>query len=104
MAKQKIIIPDTIEHTKPLVCLLDPVTSNATISLTFDGEDEPFRTGVLQKRSSEIAAFVFRPRILDEVNKKFTSPLKKGDILNVEVVVTNDSGKSTKVTQKVEVA
>jgi len=103
MTKQKIIIPDKVEYTKALVCLIDPITSQATISLTLEGEDEPFRTGKLQKRSSEIAAYVFRPRVLDEVNKKFTSPLKTGDILNVEVIVTDSLGKSIKVKQNVEV-
>lgn len=103
MAEHKIIIPETVEYTRPLVCLIDPVTNDAEISLTLEGEDTPFRTAELKKRSNEIAVFVFRPRTLDVVNKKFTEPLKKGDIINVKVVADVNSKEPTIINQKVNV-
>lgn len=97
MTEQKILIPKSVKYTKPLVCILHP-KGLAEIEFTLKGEDTPFRYGKITRRSDEISAFMFRPKTIDEENRKFTIPLKIGDIVTV-TVITN----GTKVTESVEV-
>lgn len=100
---QEIIIPKTVKPTKALTCLIDPQTSDATISLTLEGEDTSFRTGKLIRRSNEISIFMFRPKRLDIQKEKFTDPLKSGDVINVEVVLNGKSKNPTTKSQKVTI-
>ena len=98
-----IVIPKSVKNCKALRCLIDPPTSDVTVSFTLEGEDEPFRTATLIRRSSEIAAFMFRPRKLDVQKEKFTEPLKPGDVINVEVVLNGKSKEPESKMQKVTI-
>lgn len=101
MTEQKIIIPDKVEHSKLLVVLLDPQTSDAQMTFTFEGEDAPFRQAILRRRSREISAFMFRPIRLDEAKREFSEHLKSGDVINVEVTANGKSKNPAKKLQKV---
>ena len=91
-----IIIPKQVEYTKALTCIFHPPTKDAQISFTLEGEKKPFRTGKLSNRCKGISAFMFRPESIDEINERYTKPLKIGDIVNVEVII-NGTNKSQKV-------
>lgn len=98
-----IIIPKTIKNHNALVCLFDPPTGKASISFTLEDETIPFREGKINRRSTEICAFMFRPRTLDIEKSKFTEPLKKGNVINVKVILNGNSHSPETKDQKVTI-
>lgn len=98
--KHEIAIPQSIKHTALLQCLVEPPHDWMEVSLTLEGEKEPFQVGkILSRRCPEISVFMFRPQKLDMKKRIRPQPLKDGDIVNVKVTLY-ESGDANKRTFK----
>ena len=98
--KHEIAIPETIERSQLLQCLVEPPHDFMDITLTLDGEDEPFQHGkILSRRCPEISVFMFRPCKLNMSTRKRDVQLKDGDKVNVKVTLY-ESGDANKRTFK----
>lgn len=98
--KHEIAIPETIERSKLLQCLVEPPHDFMDITLTLDGEKEPFQHGkILSRRCPEISVFMFRPCKLNMSTRKRDVQLKDGDKVNVKVTLY-ESGDANKRTFK----
>lgn len=66
--------------------------------MTFPGEKKPFGEGkVFDKRFPEIAAFLFRPNLIDKETKERAKPLKKGDKIKVKIVLYKKGDSSKRI-------
>ena len=96
--KHEIAIPETIERSKLLQCLVEPPHDWMEVSLTLEGDKEPFQVGkILSRRCPEISVFMFRPCKLNMTTRKRDVQLKDGDKVNVKVTLyeTGDANKRT---------
>ena len=86
--KHEILIPNKVEYTKALFCLVEPPHDFMDVSFTKEGEDAPFRVGkLISRRCPEIAAFMFRPGKLNTSTRQRDKPLQKGDKIKVKVTL-----------------
>ena len=88
MPDHTIVIPPNCKHTEALRAQVDPPHAFMSISMTFPGESGPFREGkLIGRRCPEIAAFLFRPGILDTKTRKRAAPLQKKDKIKIKVTL-----------------
>ena len=100
MSKTTILIPDEAIHGKLFTIIFEPVCKNFKIELTLEGEDTPFEKCENRSRSNEAGFFMIYPRKLDIKKKKFTEPLKEGDIVIVKCIHEDGTTQENKVTIK----
>lgn len=98
MNKATILIPDEAEHGRLFTIIHEPVCHDFKVELTLEGEDEPFEKCQTRGRSNECTFYMKRPRKLDIKLKKFTEPLKNGDIVIVKAIHADGTIVENKVT------
>lgn len=95
-----ILIPDEAENSKLFTVLFEPRGANFKIDLTFDGEDKPFAKLKKLRSSNQASFFMRRKTTLDVKKKKFTEPLKAGDVVIVKCIHENKTVTEQRVTIK----
>ncbi len=98
MKDTTILIPETAEMGKPFTIIFEPICAKFKIELTLKGEDKPFEKCNTNNRSNQASFFMKRPKKLDAEKRKFTDPLKSGDIVIVKGIHANGTEKEQQVT------